>query len=237
MNNKMKFFFIATIFMVITAYQLGQAGTSPINHPVNAEMTEEEVVNDNAIRIRVIPHSNAFEDQLSKRIARYAIDELLADNAGALGSVESTRAFLASNVTTVHNRLSEIFGSIGYETSFEVTFGQHLFPENQWEGEVFPAGYYESLVVRIGEGRGNNWWCFVNPGVCLGPSLNDMEAPSTSEGWNFLYQVRETAQSALLNGDFSFYMSGLFENWFGSGEVQPQVAPIAINWYLFDDEK
>jgi len=245
MNNKVKFFLVSVLLMAVTAYQFGQLQTSPITSPVSAEMVEPTVqeVNDQAIRIRVIPHSNAFEDQLAKRIARYAIDELLADHVGAMGSVESTRAFLVENIPTVHSRLSEIFASIGYETSFEVTYGQHLFPEKNWDGEVFPAGYYESLVVRIGEGRGSNWWCFVNPGVCLGPSLENMEAPTTDTGWNFMYQARETAQNALVAGDFSLYINTFLESWFGSNEAPQQVAvavveePAQVNWFLFDDEK
>jgi len=244
MNDKMKFAIVAVILMVVTSYQLGQMGTSPITSPVSAEMYEaatELAVNDNAIRIRVIPNSNTFEDQLAKRIARYAIDELLADNVAAMESVESTRSFLVDSIDTVNARLSEIFASIGYETGFEVTYGQHLFPEKNWDGEVFPAGYYESLVVRIGEGRGNNWWCFVNPGVCLGPALETMESTG-AEGWNFMYQARETAQNALLNGDFSLYVSTFIDAWFGSSDVPTAAAEpanaeqAAIDWFVFDDE-
>ncbi|MCL1948661.1 MAG: stage II sporulation protein R [Turicibacter sp.] len=249
MNDKMKFFLVGVVLMAVTAYQLGQLGTTPVTGPVHAEMNEPATaaeVNDNAIRIRVIPNSNAFEDQLAKRIARYAIDELLADNGDAMGSVEATRSFLVNNIQSVNDRLSHIFASIGYETAFEVTYGQHLFPAKQWDGQVFPAGYYESLVVRIGEGRGNNWWCFVNPGVCLGPALGEMENPG-AEGWNFLYNARENAQTALLDGDFSFYVGSLFETWFGGNNqvsamdgvavATPVAVRSTINWYLFDDEK
>lgn len=250
MNDKIKFFVVGVFLMAVTAYQFGQLGTSPVTGPVSAESVEaveETAVFDQAIRIRVIPNSNSFEDQLAKRIARYAIDELLADNAGSLANVESTRAFLVQNIQAVDSRLSEIFASIGYETGFEVTYGQHLFPEKNWDGQVFPAGYYESLVVRIGEGRGNNWWCFVNPGVCLGPSLSNMDAPESAEGWNFLYQTRETAQSALQNGDFAFYFGNLMESWFGGSNnesvamdavaVAAPATTNAVNWYMFEDEK
>jgi len=249
MNNKVKFFLVSVLLMAVTAYQFGQLETAPITNPVHAEMVQnvqEAEVNDQAIRIRVIPHSNAFEDQLAKRIARYAIDELLADHVGAMGTVESTRAFLVENIPTVHSRLSEIFSSIGYETTFEVTYGQHLFPEKTWGEDVFPAGYYESLVVRIGEGRGNNWWCFVNPGVCLGPALDEL-TPAEGTGWNFMYQARETAQQALVAGDFSLYINTFLDSWFGGDTVEaaaPVVAqaivaeePAQVNWFLFDDEK
>ena len=28
-------------------------------------------------------------------------------------------------------------------------------------------GYYESIVITIGNGEGNNWWCFLFPNLCL----------------------------------------------------------------------
>ena len=34
--------------------------------------------------------------------------------------------------------------------------------ESQYE-----EGYYESLVVSIGEAKGDNWWCVMFPNLCL----------------------------------------------------------------------
>ena len=40
-------------------------------------------MNDTAIRIRIIPNSNKYEDQQAKKMVRYAIDEYLAANKSA----------------------------------------------------------------------------------------------------------------------------------------------------------
>ena len=32
---------------------------------------------------------------------------------------------------------------------------------------TYPAGYYESLVVTLGSGAGDNWWCVLFPPLCL----------------------------------------------------------------------
>ena len=31
----------------------------------------------------------------------------------------------------------------------------------------YKEGYYESIVITIGNGEGNNWWCFLFPNLCL----------------------------------------------------------------------
>ena len=41
------------------------------------------------------------------------------------------------------------------------------FPEKIYNGVVYEKGLYESLVVEIGDGSGNNYWCFLYPSLCL----------------------------------------------------------------------
>ena len=55
----------------------------------------------------------------------------------------------------------------GYDTDYEVDFGYNLFPEKKYKGVVYKEGYYESVVVTLGKGEGNNWWCVLFPPLCL----------------------------------------------------------------------
>ena len=31
----------------------------------------------------------------------------------------------------------------------------------------YKEGYYESIVITIGDGKGDNWWCVLFPNLCL----------------------------------------------------------------------
>ena len=50
---------------------------------------------------------------------------------------------------------------------FEVKFGYNYFPVKEYKGIKYDEGYYESLVVSIGEAKGDNWWCVLFPPLCL----------------------------------------------------------------------
>ena len=41
------------------------------------------------------------------------------------------------------------------------------FPERNYAGEVYPAGEYTALIVELGDGTGDNWWCVLFPSLCL----------------------------------------------------------------------
>jgi stage II sporulation protein R len=32
---------------------------------------------------------------------------------------------------------------------------------------VFESGCYDALIIELGEGKGDNWWCMVYPPLCF----------------------------------------------------------------------
>ena len=47
----------------------------------------------------------------------------------------------------------------------------------------YKEGYYESIVITIGEGKGDNWWCVLFPNLCLVDleNISDVEYKSWIE--------------------------------------------------------
>lgn len=41
------------------------------------------------------------------------------------------------------------------------------FPTRVYDGYTLPAGEYAALIVRLGRGEGENWWCVVYPPLCF----------------------------------------------------------------------
>ena len=50
---------------------------------------------------------------------------------------------------------------------YKINFGNNYFPDKEFKGVVYKEGEYESLVVTIGKGEGDNWWCVLFPPLCL----------------------------------------------------------------------
>ena len=43
----------------------------------------------------------------------------------------------------------------------------NYFPEKEYKGTIYKEGKYESLVITLGNGQGNNFWCVLFPPLCL----------------------------------------------------------------------
>ena len=48
-----------------------------------------------------------------------------------------------------------------------MNYGINYFPEKKYKGVIYEEGYYESLVITLGKGNGENWWCVLFPPLCL----------------------------------------------------------------------
>ena len=52
------------------------------------------------------------------------------------------------------------------------------FPRKEYNGIVYEEGLYESLVIEIGEAKGDNYWCFLYPSLCMIDTKNDVKYKS-----------------------------------------------------------
>ena len=129
--------------------------------------SDEIVIPDEAIRFRVVAESNTKEDQETKTIVKEALeddlDALLKDST----SIYETRSILKQNKNHFESLVERTLLTNKVNTGYKVNFGLNYFPEKNYKGVIYEEGYYESLVVTLGSGNGENWWCVLFPPLCL----------------------------------------------------------------------
>lgn len=129
--------------------------------------SDEIIIPDEAIRFRVVAESNTKEDQETKTIVKEALekdlDTLLKDSA----SIDETRSILKENQNHFESLVERTLLTNKINTTYKVNFGINYFPEKNYKGVIYEEGYYESLVVTLGSGNGENWWCVLFPPLCL----------------------------------------------------------------------
>ncbi|OMP66578.1 stage II sporulation protein R [Domibacillus epiphyticus] len=119
---------------------------------------------DESIRIRVVAHDDSMEEQERKDNVHRAVAEEISNWAQKADSAEESRVMIEEHLEAIE----EIADSeAGTEHDVHVTFGQEEFPAKQYGRFIYPPGTYESLVVTIGDGNGDNWWCLLYPAQCF----------------------------------------------------------------------
>ena len=127
--------------------------------------SEEYVIPNESIRLRIIPNSNSSHDIIMKEKTTKEVMSVISDFD--IVDINSSRQEILDNIDNVENKLTALFNENKYNEKFVIKFGLNEFPEKKYRGVKYEEGYYESLVVEIGEAKGNNYWCVLYPPLCL----------------------------------------------------------------------
>lgn len=131
----------------------------------NYKKEEDVKIPDSAIRFRILANSNSPRDQKIKQDIAKKMQEELYMLLKSSKSVSEARGLINNNMDNFNNLLKEETKDLEY--SYTIDYGVHEFPEKTYKGVTYDAGYYESLLVTLGEGKGDNWWCVLFPPLCL----------------------------------------------------------------------
>ena len=79
------------------------------------------------------------------------------------------------------NKVKETLEDLNYNTTFTINFGDNYFPEKEYKDVIYEEGNYESLVVTLGNGEGDNWWCVLFPPICTLEVEENKDIESTAD--------------------------------------------------------
>lgn len=113
------------------------------------------------VRFRVIPNSNSVQDIFMK-------EKVLDEAQKYISNIEDLDRSQINDLTkTLSLEIDSLFKEYSYDKSFSVKYKDNYFPQKEYNGITYDEGYYESLVIEIGDAKGDNYWCFLYPNMCF----------------------------------------------------------------------
>ena len=143
-------------------------------------IAKNDIIPEEAIRIRVIANSNSDYDQNIKIKVKEQIESDMYNLLKNSKTIEEVRNKINSNVEKEKENISTVLKKENYQLPFEINFGYNYFPKKEFKGITYKEGYYESLVVTLGEGLGDNWWCVLFPPLCMIEAEDSTDVEYTS---------------------------------------------------------
>lgn len=119
---------------------------------------------DDLIRIRIIANSNSEYDQKIKQNVSKNVKEKLYELLKEEKSVENARKIIKRNISSIETIVND---NLEANYGYEINYGMNYFPKKEYKGKVYKEGNYESLLIKLGEAKGDNWWCILFPPICL----------------------------------------------------------------------
>ncbi|WP_173918566.1 stage II sporulation protein R [Halobacillus sp. Marseille-Q1614] len=152
---------ILIIFITVTSLLYG----TPEEKVSGAEY---QVIPDEAIRLRILADSNDDAAQALKREVRDRVNAEITTWVESLTSIEAARILIQSRLGEIEEIVGETVADYGVKQSYQVDYGKSVkFPTKMYGSYIYPAGEYEAILITIGEGEGDNWWCVLFPPLCF----------------------------------------------------------------------
>ena len=134
---------------------------------VSNNTSNETIIPDSAIRFRVIGNSNTVYDQNIKIQIRNLIQNKILELTKDTKSIEEVRSVLKEHKEELSELTNNKLKELNYDKPAKINYGYNYFPKKKYKGVTYKEGNYESLVITLGEGNGNNFWCVIFPPLCM----------------------------------------------------------------------
>lgn len=122
---------------------------------------EDILIPNNAIRFRVVANSNSLSDQQEKLVIKENIEKEVYNLISSANNSEDVKALINNNMDQIKKIVDK------YNVKYDINYGYNYFPTKNYKGVMYQAGNYESLVITLGQGMGDNFWCVLFPPLCL----------------------------------------------------------------------
>ena len=125
------------------------------------ETQESIILPKESIRIRIISDSNLEEDLILKTKVRKNVEKKIYSLLKGINDLDTARKIINDNLDNINNIVDE-----STNLNYSVKFGNNYFPEKVYKGIIYDEGNYESIVITLGKGMGDNFWCVLFPPLC-----------------------------------------------------------------------
>ncbi|MBR6778549.1 MAG: stage II sporulation protein R [Clostridia bacterium] len=119
------------------------------------------------LRLHIRANSNSSIDQNVK----YQIKDMMVETlTPILCNVQSKQQ--AQNIVEEYKYLlkykcEEILKQNGFSYKANIKLANEYFPTRTYSNTTLESGYYDAVIVELGEAVGDNWWCVMYPPLCF----------------------------------------------------------------------
>lgn len=122
---------------------------------------------DDVVRIHIRANSNCEIDQQVKLIVRDDVVELITPLIAECKSSQDVKDTLSDNLCIIEETANNVLRENGFSYVSHAKISNEYFPTRDYDGKTFPSDYYDALIVELGSGKGDNWWCVAYPPLCF----------------------------------------------------------------------
>ena len=171
--KKICIIFLLSIIISLTAFGLrGQQEKNSFNSYMVGGFEEKYTDTDAFLRVHIRADSNEPQAQAVKYYVRDAVVDYLTPCVAEYQNKQEAYHGIEQRLQELALVATNVLKAHGFGYSARAELRKEAFPTRVYEEYVLPSGEYTALILYLGSGMGDNWWCVVYPPLCFAAQQN-----------------------------------------------------------------
>ncbi len=119
------------------------------------------------LRIHVRANSNQEIDQTVKYEVKDAVVAYLTPLVAECDTKAKAEKLIEASLSAIEAVADETLENNGFAYKSKAKLNNEKFPTRTYGELTLESGYYDALILELGDGAGDNWWCVVYPPLCF----------------------------------------------------------------------
>lgn len=126
------------------------------------------------LRIHVRANSNDEVDQAVKYKVKDEVVKFITPYAAQCVDKNTAMGLINSILDEIEDVCDRVLKQNGFSYKSKASVRSEEFPTRVYGDLTLEAGLYDALIIELGSGTGDNWWCVIYPPLCFTSATTDV---------------------------------------------------------------
>lgn len=127
------------------------------------------------LRIHVRANSNSQTDQSIKYIVKDEVVRFITPYAAQCTDKDKAIDIIGDILPEIEEVCDRVLKSRGFNYKSKASVRAEEFPTRVYGDLTLESGIYDALIIELGSGKGDNWWCVIYPPLCFTSGTADVQ--------------------------------------------------------------
>ena len=130
-----------------------------------------------AVVYLAVPQVRDYVGQIASVLGSANVDavvEFITPIAATSATKAEAVAAINDNLAAIEEVCDEVLRENGYYYGANAEVRSESFPTRVYGDLTLESGEYDALIIELGAGSGDNWWCVLYPPLCFTSASQDV---------------------------------------------------------------
>ena len=119
------------------------------------------------LRVHIRANSNSEVDQVVKYIIKDEVVDFVTPYLVGCDTKQKSVDVMTELLDDIEDVCNDLLKQNGFNYVSSARIDAEYFPTRSYDNVTLESGVYDALIIELGSGKGDNWWCIVYPPLCF----------------------------------------------------------------------